>query len=171
MAWRTIPGFEYYEVSDSGDVRRRVFGNSPRGRHNRILRPHRKRSGHLEVELFDGRGGSKWIQIHRLVLMAFVGPPPPDKPHGAHRDCNPANNTLSNFRWASPSENSADTVLLGRQARGIKAGPKKFTEHDIKRIRTLSADGMSQENIARLMSTSQSHVGRIVNRQLWGWVE
>jgi hypothetical protein len=63
------------------------------------------RSGEMRVGLnFDGI--QEIIEVHRLVLAAFVGPCPPGM-ESQHRDGNLANNMLANLRYATP----ADTVL------------------------------------------------------------
>lgn len=85
---------------EKGDIR------SHRGR---VLRPRRKESGHLSVQL--GRG--KNSPIHHLVLEAFVGPRP-EGMEALHYDDDPTNNVLWNLRWGTPSENHFDRVRNGR---------------------------------------------------------
>jgi HNH endonuclease len=43
--------------------------------------------------------------VHRLVLMAFVGKPPEGRGFACHLDDDPANNKLSNMKWADQSTN------------------------------------------------------------------
>ncbi len=98
MQWRQVLGFEgVYDVSEYGDVRRVSKG--------RILRPLLQSDGrpyyHLSV-----RGRVTRHMGHRLVLEAFVGPG--DGLWGLHADDDPTNNHISNLRWGTPAENSAD---------------------------------------------------------------
>jgi hypothetical protein len=78
-----------------------------------VLKPGRTARGYLVVAL--GHRGT--IYVHHLVLLAFVGPRPAGR-QAAHGDGHRTNNLLSNLRWATPKENTADryrhgTVLFG----------------------------------------------------------
>ena len=123
--WKAIPGYEgRYEVSDQGRVRsfRRVANGQ-------LLRPGRMPQGHLSVAL--GRGNSQCV--HKLVLLAFVGPAP-DKHECCHNNGNPADNRLENLRWGTRSENNTDAVV--HHNRG------KLSESDIQDIRrSLAVEG------------------------------
>jgi len=55
-----------------------------------------------------------------LVLLTFVGEPPPEKPNALHRDDNALNNRLTNLRWGSLSENSNDSVTNGAHTQARK---------------------------------------------------
>ncbi len=100
--WKDVPGYEgQYRVSDAGNVmsyRQRAEG--------RLLRPGRMPVGHMSVAL--GRGNSQCV--HKLVLLAFVGPPPP-KHECRHLNGNPSDNRLANLRWGTRSENIRDKTL------------------------------------------------------------
>ena len=50
--------------------------------------------------------GSKF-RVHRLVALAFLGPPPDEKAWQVHhRDGDPSNNHVDNLEWVTPSQNS-----------------------------------------------------------------
>ena len=102
--WKAIPGYEgLYEVSDQGNVR-----TFRRGANGRLLKPGRMPQGHLSVAL--GRGNSQCV--HKLVLLAFVGPAP-DRHECCHNNGNPADNRLENLRWGTRSDNIRDAVRHG----------------------------------------------------------
>lgn len=112
-AWKPIPGYEgRYEVSDLGHVRSLPqITSDGRRLGSRVLRGRPQSSGHLSVPLtLDGT--CRNALVHRLVLIAFVGPPPLGM-HALHFDGDPANNRLSNLRWGTPTENSLDAVKHG----------------------------------------------------------
>ena len=102
--WKDIPGYEgRYQVSDQGRVR--SFCLDTRGR---FLKPGRMPSGHLSVAL--GRRNSQCV--HRLVLLAFVGPPP-KKSECRHLNGVPSDNRLENLKWGTRSENIGDDFVHG----------------------------------------------------------
>jgi hypothetical protein len=99
--WRDIPGIEGYEVSSLGRVRTKP----------KILKPYLNPSnGYLTIRLgrrqFNG-------PIHRLVCLAFHGPPPQERMDVAHGDGRKLNNRAENLRWATRAENFKDAVAHG----------------------------------------------------------
>ena len=121
--WRPIPGCPPYEVSDFGRVRspdrltavkvdksRWGMEYTAIVRHRGgILKQQLVRGGYLRVSL--GRASRNYVA--RLVLLAFVGEPPPGDYEAAHDDGNPQNNTLTNLSWKTPKENAADKQRHG----------------------------------------------------------
>lgn len=114
--WRPVVGHEgSYEVSSLGRVRsldRRVpvrkDKSVTRFARGAVLKPSPTRSGHLQVYV----GGST-ASVHRMVALAFLGPPPPGKPNALHWDDDPTNNRVGNLRWGSQAENIRDIVRNG----------------------------------------------------------
>lgn len=101
--WAVIPGWEKYEASDQGDVRRIETGL--------VLSPSITYNGYASLRLSVG-GKAKTLYVHRLVLLAFVGPPS-GSPHTRHLDGNGLNNALSNLRYGTAQENADDRRLHG----------------------------------------------------------
>jgi len=92
--WKEIAGYEEYEVSDLGRVRRG----------GRVLTGTSDKNGYRVVGLSTG-ATSKKNKIHRLVCIAFL-PNPDSKPEVNHIDHDKANNRLENLEWATRSEQS-----------------------------------------------------------------
>ena len=118
--WRPVAGYEgIYEVSSRGRVRSLPRVDS-RGRRNRgrYLAVINHPSGHKQVKL-SREGTSKPGKLHRIVLIAFMGPPPPGC-EVLHGDGDPGNNALSNLRWGTRSENLRDAVRHGTHYWAIK---------------------------------------------------
>lgn len=121
--WKYVPGLEgLYEVSTLGSVRSLDRVDSDKnGRFVRrkgvLLRPAPSKSGHLSVVLGRKNGS---ISVHKLVAMTFLGPVPNGN-EVLHSDHNPANNTLSNLRYGTRSENLKDDYESGvlRQAKPV----------------------------------------------------
>lgn len=114
--WRPVPGWEStHIVSDLGRVATldRVDARGYR-RQGRILKSglHSKQ-GHLRVAL-QHMFRREVVGVHRLVLLAFVGPCPPGM-EGLHANDVPDDNRLVNLRWGTPKENVADAIRNGRR--------------------------------------------------------
>jgi hypothetical protein len=102
--WKLIPGYDgKYEVSDQGRIR--SYRRSDTGH---ILSPGRMPGGHMSVAL--GRKNSQCV--HKLVLLAFVGPAP-ERHECLHINGIPDDNRLANLRWGTRSENILDAVKHG----------------------------------------------------------
>ena len=113
--WRAIPGHEgMYEVSDIGRVRgldRIVVSNIHGGKRlvrGRMLKPWHQTAGYPWVTL----GGRDKRAIHRLVLLAFVGPMPSGM-ISRHLNDVKTDNRLSNLQYGSQSQNRYDSVRNG----------------------------------------------------------
>ncbi len=117
--WLPIPDWEgLYEVSDDGRVRSvdRVIRHSSKGG-ERLLRGKElclqvKRDGYVHVCL-AAQGRKSSVPVHRLVLLTFVGPPPPGM-ESCHGPGGPESNRLSNLRWDTQFENFRDVVRSRR---------------------------------------------------------
>lgn len=116
--WLPAPDWEdLYEVSDHGRTRSldrmvRTHHNGRRLVRGRVLKPGpASKYGHLRVVLC--RDGQEFpIQVHQLVMLAFVGPCPASM-EIRHLDSNPANNFLTNLTYGTRAENAQDRVQNG----------------------------------------------------------
>ncbi len=163
LRWLPIYGWPEYEVSNRGDVRRVMPGKGARV--GKILRPGRmKPFGHRYVVL-SARGRQVTYLVSRLMLRAFVGPPPKGKNDAAHRDGNATNDLLSNVRWSSRAGNESDKISHGRTNRGSRHGMSKLTEADIHIIRDLPAS--ENNKTARRFGICARYVRSIRNRHVW----
>jgi hypothetical protein len=121
--WRPIPGYPAYEISSLGRVTR----------NRAVLKQSLSSRGYRTVGLHRD-GSAKTHRVHRLVLLAFVGPCPP-KHEGAHLDGDKDNNTLANLSWVTAAENARHRVKHGTQARAEKHGSAKLTWRQVLEIR------------------------------------
>lgn len=110
--WRPVVGYEgLYEVSSLGRVRNIAsgMGRTP----GKVLKPSPTgRYGHLHLSLRDGRT-TQHQSLHRLVATAFI-PNPTGLPLVLHGDDNVLNNNVSNLRWGTHRDNTADMFQRGR---------------------------------------------------------
>lgn len=157
--WAPVEGWEgCYEVSSLGNVRSlpREF-RSKDGKLRKIkggvLKPRPSKSGHLYVSL-KRPGSYRESLIHRLVAQAFLYNPD-EHPHVLHWDDNPANNSVSNLRWGSDWDNRKDALRNGSLSGGI------LTDSQVREIKSLCVEGVSQRKIASMYGVSQSMVSAI----------
>ena len=109
--WRRHPEFDVYEVSIFGRVRNAETGHvltpypyTRRG-YTRVLvclpgRPVRKRRARSR--------GSRRVAVARLVLEAWVGPPPHPQSMALHHNGDSLRCHLDNLYWGGPDQNAAD---------------------------------------------------------------
>ena len=115
--WRLIQGSDFHAVSDDGRVYSRLHAQGRVGPW-RQLSFTEINSGYRFVR-FSVNGKKCKDYVHRLVLIAFTGPPIGNQ-ECCHGDGNPRNNTLPNLRWGSRLENAADRKRHGRVPRSGK---------------------------------------------------
>lgn len=135
--WRSVTGYDgLYEVSDRGRVRsldRQVHkrNDSTGTLRGKVLSP-RKGSSFCSVLLTDENGVPRCCTIGRLVLEAFVGPPPTVEHRAFHLDNDPYNCALDNLYW---KVKSAITVC---RVRGESNGQAILTDDAVREIRRSS---------------------------------
>lgn len=104
--------------------------------------------------------------VHRLVLLAFVGPCP-DGLQACHNDGDRENNRPDNLRWDTPSSNYADRDRHGTTATGERNGASKLNAVAVAEIRRRYAAGESQESLGRFFGVGHATISRVVRRVVW----
>lgn len=176
--WRAVVGYEgYYEVSNLGRVRSLDREQAQKNRgvlvlytlKGRILRPamgHGRGHAYLKVSL-TRNNRKKEGMIHRLVLEAFVGPPPEgyvaNHKNGIRDDNRPAN-----LEWVTTQRNTQHAIETGlRDFRGEKHPFARLTAADVYTIRRLGKQGMRARDIARQYGMSRECINMILWRKTW----
>ena len=161
--WRTIPGFPDYSVSDHGDIRRDTpTKRNPSG--GNILKPGVGKQGHQYVNLrANKKAHCKYV--HRIVLEAFVGKNPEEKPCCAHRNGDPSDNRLVNLRWASFAENSQDSIAHGTSGRpgGTDHFRAKLDAEKMNEVLALYRQGCSLREIGRKLGLSHTTISAFLS--------
>ena len=153
--WRSVLGYEAYEVSNQGQVRR----------NGRILKTQPSPTGHLSVSLHD-HGRRQQAQVHRLVLLAFVGPPPSKMEARHYPDRDPANNWLENLSWATRKTNFGDKVEHGTNLVGERNHLATLTWKEVQLIRD-NPERLSQRVLGKRFNVDQSNISYIQRGKTW----
>lgn len=153
--WLPIPGFENYQISSLGRIKRGKM----------VSRGYPNHQGYLCKILFK-EGKLFSVKMHRLVLLAFVGP---SKLHANHKNGIKSDNRIENLEYLTRTENMrhAYKLALVPSLKGVKNGRSKLTEAQVKEIRRLAKAGLSHQKIASKFSLSRNNVQRIASRKLW----
>lgn len=134
-----------YEVSNLGRVRR-VGG--------RVLRPMRtgaKRRGSQRSKVRLRTHPRMDFDVAHLVLEAFVAP----RPTGCvsmHLNDDSSDNSVSNLRWGTKSDNVLDSIRKGR------GGNQKLNAADVGEIRRRRAAGETGAKLAKEFRVSQQRI-------------
>ena len=172
--WRPVVGYEgLYEVSDQGRVRSLdLVEHLPANRRQkaftrikpgRMLRLTRDGKGYTNVSL-SRNGKAQRVGVHRLVLLAFAGPPPADKPWALHGSAGQRDNSLRNLYWGDRQQNEADKLRDGTLLRGEQLPAAKLTPDQVRAIR---ADNRVHRVIAADYPVNRSVITAIKSRQAW----
>lgn len=179
MQWRTIPGWENYEISEYGDVRRCVAGPT-----RKVGRPCQSKTsfrGYLSVTLYrDGGATRRNLLINRLVCLAFHGASPSPTHQAAHNDGVKTNNFWRNLRWATPKENMADRKRHGNTKIGEDHWKRKLSDEAVRDIRQFYAGrprsprrlGVNQyDDMAQKYGVLPSTIWSVLAGEHWGHVK
>lgn len=162
--WRAVPDATgWYEVSNLGRVRRCRPGKATYV--GRILKPTRRKSGHLSVYLrINGTDSQR--EVHRLVAAAWIGPCPEGKEVN-HIDGNPANNRAWNLEYVTRRENVLHAYRLGliNAVRGEDQHLAKLTTEQVIVIR--GCKGVPASLLARVFGVSKPTIQHVQRMKTW----
>lgn len=123
--WKDVEGYEgLYQVSNTGEVKSL--------RKNHLMHPTIAARGYAYLKLRDRQGKDLSFPVHRLVAIAFIKNPHPDKFNCVnHKDENKLNNNADNLEWCTLSYNFNYGTCRIRQ--GVSQG---------KPVQQLTVDGI-----------------------------
>jgi hypothetical protein len=162
--WRPVPGYERsYEVSDKGAVWSLPRGGKP----GRLLKQHLdRRRKYLNVALVRG-GTQRTINVHLLVMRAFVGPCPLGL-ETRHLDGNSTNNSWpDNLVYGTPEENLSDKFRHGTTGRGEGNPRHKLTSDSVLEIHRCWNGGESKRSLSRRFGVAPPMIRRILSGSAW----
>ncbi len=121
--WKSIEGFDNYEISNQGDIRSRdrkswhkgsktymkIKGKVMKQRWNKACKCY-------FLDLINNEGKRKTVYPHKEVAKAFcINVMPEELTMIIHLDNNPKNNNSSNLDWVSPSDHMAFQFKVGNK--------------------------------------------------------
>ena len=157
--WKDIKGYEgLYQVSNLGRIKSFRYGKV------KELTPGitKGRQKYRHVKL-SKNGTCKTFKITRLVAIAFL-PNPDNLPTVDHLDRDSLNDNVDNLRWANliTQSNNRD---FSNFAKGEKNGSAFLTIENVKEIRKLKSEGLSERKIASLFNCTRGGIRSAIK----GW--
>jgi hypothetical protein len=136
-SWRRVPGASLYEVSSHGRVRswNRCYNLNRDGlvirrrAESKLLVTHVRPDGYVQIKITYDDRVKRTKPLHRLVLQAFLGPPP-EGWTASHMNHDPSDNRIENLTWEPLSVNvkrQAPARTRGRNVAGLRAARRTPT--------------------------------------------
>lgn len=106
--WKSIPNADNYLVSNFGRIKSKdhwiapARGKTHRWRMGRIFKQSTDKDGYKQICFGLNHKFPVSRKVHRLVMLAFIGP---SELEVNHKDGDKSNNNLSNLEYSTHSEN------------------------------------------------------------------
>jgi len=111
--WKKIEGYDGYEVSNLGNVRRWHRWPNKEGIVTFTkLKPNKLNKKNYYLIRMSKDGIQKAMLLHRIVAKTFL-PNPNNYPIVMHLDDNGFNNKVENLKWGTTAENTKDAYDKG----------------------------------------------------------
>jgi len=108
---------------------------------------------------FDGRDKPNICQISRLILEAWVGPPPSPLHIAAHRNGVSDDDRLENLLWATSKDVKYGSICRGTWVHGESAATSRFSEEQVVAARRIVVEyGVPANLLATAMGLPQQRV-------------
>lgn len=170
--WRDVIDYEtLYQVSNLGNVRRIAkYRNSKPGNLKQF--PTQKPmcgSAYMGVRL-SKNNVAKSYNVHRLVVAAFLGPPPTVHHEVRHLDGRRNNNRMTNLAWGTHKENGQDMIRHGhtKLIRGSQIGISKLTEQQ---VRMIKKSDLTPKQLSIDLGVSRRTINRILCGDIWKHIQ
>ena len=160
VEYRPIPGYPAYRAGNDGSIWSSKYGEW------RIMKQSKNNKGYHMVGLYEGLAYKRFL-VHRLVALAFLGPPPTEGMQACHNDGRPSNCRLDNIRWDTPKGNQADRIQHGTAQYGEANPICALTDDAVRTIIAALASGRTHVEIAKEHGVIRETIGHIALRKTW----
>lgn len=166
-----VAGIPGYHVSKDGRVfSRRRYGSSVRlGSEWKERKLSTGDLGRKEFTARNADGKVFLLRVHRLVLLAYVGPCP-EGMECRHLDGNPSNNCVENLAWGTPLQNHEDKRLHGTNPMGERSPSAKLSNEKVVEILLLRDAGESYSRLGKRFGVDGSTIYKICKGKRWAHI-
>ena len=157
-----------YIVNDSGEIRNINTGN--------YIKKSIGRDGYVKVSLMKKSGGTTYVMLHRLLMMAFKPVNNMEKLQINHIDGNKKNNNFNNLEWVTAKENIQHAIKTHLTnfdyLYGEKTNFSHYKEEDaIKVIELLKTNKYTDKQISAITGYPvSSFIARIRRKETWKYL-
>lgn len=157
-----------YTINDSGEIRNTNTGN--------YISKKKEADGYIRVSLMKKSGGTRYVQFHRLLMMAFRPVEGMEKLQVNHIDGNKQNNNFENLEWCIAQENLNHAIRTGLKRfdylYGEKTNFSHYTEKDaLKVIELLKTNQYTDKEISNITGyPARSFITKIRCRETWRYL-
>lgn len=172
--WKTVKGFEDYEVSNLGKVRSkdryRNYPNGKRFHKGKILKYSINPVGYRRVHITKNKKPYH-RSVARLVAIAFIPNKIPERIFVNHKNGDKSDNSVSNLEWCTQSENEKHAYKnkLKIPLKGEKHHRNKYKEELIRAIRKEYKlnPSLTHSSLAKKYNIKRRYITEILNYDVW----
>ena len=167
--WKTIEGFEDYQISNIGNVKslERVSFHRRYGyfiTKEKILKQAKNKRGYLTV-FIRNNNNKKTFLVSRLVGIAFI-PNPKNKSQINHKDGNKSNNNDWNLEWNTALENNLHAIKTGLRI-GVKGEKNHWSKLTNKEVMEIRSSNLTHRKLGTIYNVCHSCIGAIKRNITW----
>ena len=157
-----------YYITDQGEIYNKNTGN--------ILKQKKELDGYIRVSLMKKTGGTTYVQLHRVLMMAFKPIENMKKLQVNHIDGNKENNILSNLEWVTAKQNIQHAIQNNLMnfdyLYGEKSNLSNYTEKDaIRVIELLKSNLYTDKQISKITGYPiRSFIAKIRRKETWKYL-
>lgn len=127
----------------------------------------KERLGYGRFHIIGRTDGRRDGRAHHIAWMLANDSPVPDGMILLHACDTPSCVRPDHLRLGTHADNVADKVAKGRQAKGMRHGRSKLSEHDVRAIRLCLFIGISKNKLAKQYGVDHKTLSHLETRKTW----